>query len=99
MNMFLISSSFFPQGLPWFFSPSSPYSLVPRGQLAPAPRALRSLKLVSGWPCCSGPFLGLSDSLEKEMATTPVFLLGEIPWTEKPGGLQSMEVTKESDMT
>ena len=22
---------------------------------------------------------------------TPVFLLGEFPWTEEPGGLQSME--------
>ena len=51
------------------FSPSSPQSLVPRGQLAPAPRVLRSLKLVSGWPCCSGRFLRLSDPLEREMAT------------------------------
>ena len=29
---------------------------------------------------------------------TPVFLLGEFPWTEKPGGLQSMG-SKESDTT
>ena len=35
-------------------------------------------------------FLGREDPLEKEMATTPVFLLGEIPWTEEPGGLQLM---------
>ena len=35
-------------------------------------------------------FLGWEDPLEKEMATTPVFLLGEIPWTEEPGGLQLM---------
>ena len=27
--------------------------------------------------------------LEKEMATHPVFLPGESPWTENPGGLQS----------
>ena len=35
-------------------------------------------------------FLGREDPLEKEMATTPVFLVGEIPWTEEPGGLQLM---------
>ena len=29
-------------------------------------------------------------SLEKGMATTPVFLSWEIPWTEEPGRLQSM---------
>ena len=35
--------------------------------------------------------LGQEDPLEKEMATTPVFLPGKIPWTEEPGGLQCME--------
>ena len=30
------------------------------------------------------------DALEKEMATTPVFSPGKIPWTEEPCGLQSM---------
>ena len=34
--------------------------------------------------------LGREDSLEKEMATLPSVLAREIPWTEKPGGLQSM---------
>ena len=34
--------------------------------------------------------LGEEDPLEKGMATTPVFLPGESPWTEEPGGLQSM---------
>ena len=33
--------------------------------------------------------LGWEDPLEKEMATHPVFLPGESPWTENPGGLQS----------
>ena len=33
-------------------------------------------------------FLGREDPLEKEMATTPVFL--RIPWTEEPEGLQTM---------
>ena len=30
---------------------------------------------------------------------TPVFLPGEPPWTEEPGGLQSIGGCKESDMT
>ena len=34
--------------------------------------------------------LGLEDPLEKEMATHSSILVWEIPWTEKPGGLQSM---------
>ena len=33
-----------------------------------------------------------------EWQPTPVFLPGEFPWTEEPGGLQSME-SKELDMT
>ena len=39
-------------------------------------------------------FLGKGDSLEKEMATRSSILAWEIPWTEEPGGLQSMGVTK-----
>ena len=34
--------------------------------------------------------LGWRDSLEKEMATHSSILAWEIPWTEEPGGLQSM---------
>ena len=34
--------------------------------------------------------LGLEDPLEKGMATHPSILACEIPWTEEPGGLQSM---------
>ena len=36
------------------------------------------------WP------LGQEDPLEKEMATHSSILTREIPWTEEPGGLQSM---------
>ena len=36
------------------------------------------------------PSLGQEDPLEKEMATLSSILAWEIPWTEKPGGLQSM---------
>ena len=35
------------------------------------------------------PFLGWEDALEKVMATHPSTLAWRIPWTEKPGGLQS----------
>ena len=34
--------------------------------------------------------LGWEDLLEKEMATHSSILAWKIPWTEKPGGLQSM---------
>ena len=34
--------------------------------------------------------LGWEDSLEEEMATHSSILAWEIPWTEEPGGLQSM---------
>ena len=34
--------------------------------------------------------LGQADSLEKEMAIHSSILAWEIPWTEEPGGLQSM---------
>ena len=35
--------------------------------------------------------LGQEDLLEKEMATHSSILAGKIPWTEEPGGLQSIE--------
>ena len=43
-------------------------------------------------------FMGREDPLEKEMAIHCSFLAGETPWTEEPGGLQSMEL-QESDTT
>ena len=42
--------------------------------------------------------LGQEDPLEKEMTTHSSVLTWEIPWTEEPGGLQSMGL-QESDMT
>ena len=36
------------------------------------------------------PSLGQEDPLEKEMAAHCGILAWEIPWTEEPGGLQSM---------
>ena len=35
-------------------------------------------------------FLGWEDPLEKEMATHSDILAWRIPWTEEPGGLQSV---------
>ena len=43
--------------------------------------------------------LAWEDPLEKGMATHSSILALEIPWTEEPGGLQPMGVTKELDMT
>ena len=42
--------------------------------------------------------LGQEDALEKEMATHSSILAWRIPWTEEPGGLQSMG-SQELDMT
>ena len=38
--------------------------------------------------------LGQEVPLEKEMATDSSILAWEIPWTEEPGGLQSMGLPK-----
>ena len=42
--------------------------------------------------------LDQEDPLEKEMVTHSSILAWEIPWTEEPGGLQSMG-SQELDMT
>ena len=41
-------------------------------------------------------YLGWEDPLEEEMTTHSSILAWKIPWTEEPGGLQSME-SQESD--
>ena len=38
--------------------------------------------------------LGWEDPLEKKMTTHSSSLIWKIPWTEEPGGLQSMELQK-----
>ena len=43
-------------------------------------------------------FQGWEDRLEKEMAIHSSILAWKIPWTEEPGGLQSMGL-QESDTT
>ena len=42
--------------------------------------------------------LGQEDPLEKKMATHSTILAWRIPWTEEPGGLQSIG-SQESDTT
>ena len=44
------------------------------------------------------PSLGREDPLEEGMATHSSILACRIPWSEEPGGLQSMGC-RESDMT
>ena len=39
------------------------------------------------------------DPLEKEMTAHSSILAWEIPWTEEPGGIQSIGLQKELDMT
>ena len=41
--------------------------------------------------------LGWEDALEKGMATHSSILVWRIPWTEEPGGLQSMGLQRVSD--
>ena len=43
--------------------------------------------------------LGWEDPLEKKIATHSSILAWRIAWTEEPGGLQSMGLQKEVDMT
>ena len=41
--------------------------------------------------------LGWEDPMEEEMATHSGTLAWRIPWTEEPGGLQSMELQSWTD--
>ena len=43
--------------------------------------------------------LGREDPLEKGMATHSSTLAWRIPWTEEPGGLQSMELKSRTQLS
>ena len=43
--------------------------------------------------------LGQEDSLEKEMATHSSILTWRIPWTEEPGGLQSVGLQSQTRLS
>ena len=46
-----------------------------------------------------GSIPGSGSSLEKEMATHSSILAWKMPWTEEPGGMQSMGMQTESETT
>ena len=46
--------------------------------------------MVKNLPATQDRSLGREDPLEKKMATHSSMLPWEIPWTEEPGGLQSV---------
>ena len=52
------------------------------------------VKNLPGMPETLVRSLGWEDPLEKEMATRSSLLAWRLPWTEDPGGLQSMGVSK-----
>ena len=58
------------------------YGSFPIGSVVRNPPAMQEMRIQS---------LGQEDPLEKEMATHFSILAWEIPWTEEPGGIQSME--------
>ena len=64
-----------------FWSILSHYLSFPGGSVVKNPLAKQETQFQS---------LGQKDALEKEMATHPSIPAWEIPWTEEPGGLQSM---------
>ena len=52
------------------------------------------LKHLPGMQETQVPSLGWEDPLEKGIATHSSILAWRIPWTEEPGGLQSMRLQK-----
>ena len=67
----------------------------------PAARAFLVAQLVKNPPAMQETwvrFLGREDALEQEMATHSSILAWRIPWTEKPGRLQSVGL-QEPDTT
>ena len=54
----------------------------------------QSVKNLPAMPETWVQFLGQEEPLEKEMATHSNILAWEIPWTEEPGGLQSIELQR-----
>ena len=56
----------------------------PSGTVSKNPPAMQEMQEKLVWS------LGEEDPLEKEMATHSNIVAWEIPWTEEPGGLQSI---------
>ena len=60
----------------------------------PGGAVVKNLPANAGEAGDSGSTLGQEDPLEQEMATYASILAWKIPWTEEPGRLHSMGVTK-----
>ena len=56
----------------------------------PGGAEVKNLPANAGSKRILGSIPGLEDTLEEEMATHSSILSWRIPWTEEPGGLQSM---------
>ena len=65
----------------------------PGGSVVKNPSAMQELQETGLWS------LGQEDPLEEGMSTCSRILAWKIPWTEEPGGLQSIGLQKELDMT
>ena len=57
----------------------------------------QTVKRLPAMPETRVRFLGQENPLEKEMATYSSILAWEMPWTEDPGGPQSMESQRVRD--
>jgi len=57
----------------------------------PSSTVVKNLPANSGYTRDESSILGLERSPEMEMATHSSILAWKSPWTEEPGGLQSME--------
>ena len=66
-------------------APQISFSFTDRASLV-AQMVKNPLAMQETWVCS----LGWEDPLEEGMATHSCILAWEIPWTEEPGGLQSM---------
>ena len=55
---------------------------------------IKNLPAIAGDTEDAGSIPGLEDPLEKGMAIYSSILAWRIPWTEEPGGLQSMELQR-----
>ena len=97
LNMLLAAGSPVALYIPWGLSPQ--HELISQSALVPTKS---NLSFPSGSAVKNSPAmqdtevqsLGQEDPLVKEMATGSSILAWEIPWTEKPGRLQSMESQK-----
>ena len=78
----------------WGVSGAQPLGRIP--QFSCSQYHLQVALVVKNLPACAGDFKdvgsvpGSGDPLEKEMATRSSVPAWRIPWTEEPGGLQSM---------